>query len=68
MTATSVLLAAANAGAATADDEPVLAEGAMVVLNDGTVIGADDEIEFSFTGDKSEVKRMSHVVSFASFL
>ncbi|MGQ4399057.1 hypothetical protein ACN6K4_002543 [Streptomyces hayashii] len=56
MTAAAILLAAANAGAVTADDEPVPAEGTMVVLNDGTVIDANGEIEFSFTGDKPEVK------------
>ncbi|MDC0769912.1 hypothetical protein [Streptomyces sp. HD] len=56
MTAAAVLLAAANAGAVTPDDEPALPGDAKVVLNDGTVVGANDEIEFTFTGDKPATK------------
>ncbi|MET7380416.1 hypothetical protein ABZT08_16635 [Streptomyces sp. NPDC005526] len=54
--ATSLLLAAANAGAAAADDEPVPADGAHLVLNSGRTVGPDGEIEFSFVGDKSGAK------------
>jgi hypothetical protein len=56
MTAAGVLLAATNAGAVTSDDEPVPADDAQVVLNDGTVVHVNDEIEFTFTGDKTATK------------
>lgn len=56
MTTAAVLLAAANAGAVTSDDEPVPAGDAKILLNDGTVADTNDEIEFAFTGDKSDVK------------
>ncbi|MFK0025053.1 hypothetical protein [Streptomyces sp. NPDC090798] len=49
--------AATNAGAATSDDEPVPADDAQGVLNDGTVAHVNDEIEFTFTGDKTAAKR-----------
>ncbi|HEY8981808.1 MAG TPA: hypothetical protein VIU15_19755 [Streptomyces sp.] len=54
MTAATVLLTASGAGAATADDEPVPAGGTKIVMNDGTVVGADDEIDFAFEGDEPE--------------
>ena len=56
MTAACVLLAAAQAGAVTSDEEPVPADDAQVVLNDGTVVHVNDEVEFTFTGDRSSVK------------
>ncbi|MDQ0933533.1 hypothetical protein [Streptomyces turgidiscabies] len=56
MSAVIVLLAAADAGAAASDDEPVPAGDAKVVLNDGTAVGVDDEFEFAFTDDEAPVK------------
>jgi len=42
ITAGAVLLAGAGTGAAAPADEPVPADGATIVLNDGRVVGADD--------------------------
>ncbi|WP_329219356.1 hypothetical protein OG352_22805 [Streptomyces sp. NBC_01485] len=54
MTAATVLLTASGAGAAAQDDEPVPAGGTNIVMNDGTVVGVDDETDFAFDGDEPE--------------
>ncbi|MFF4502799.1 hypothetical protein [Streptomyces sp. NPDC001401] len=56
MTSAAVLLTAANAGAVASDDEPVPGDGTKVVLNDGTVLDANGEINFTFTGEKNDTK------------
>lgn len=56
MTTTAVLLTTASAGAVTPADEPVPADDAKIVLNDGTVVDANGGIEFTFTGDKPSAK------------
>ncbi|MET8982179.1 hypothetical protein ABZX85_42015 [Streptomyces sp. NPDC004539] len=54
VTAATVLLAASGAGAAESGDEPVPAAGTTIVLNDGTVVGVDDETDLAFAGDAPE--------------
>ncbi|MGX4692568.1 hypothetical protein [Streptomyces sp. JNUCC 63] len=56
MTTAVVLLAAANTGVAVEDEEPVPADDAQIVLDNGEIIGVNDKIEFSFVGDKPSVK------------
>ncbi|MFD3740387.1 hypothetical protein [Streptomyces sp. NPDC058629] len=51
ITAGAVLLAGAGTGAAAPAGEPVPADGAVIVLNDGRVVGADDTLTFTFEGE-----------------
>ncbi|WP_328398888.1 hypothetical protein OHS70_18500 [Streptomyces sp. NBC_00390] len=46
-----MLLAGAGAGVASPLDEPLPAEDAKIVLDDGRVIGANGTVDFSFEGD-----------------
>jgi hypothetical protein len=46
--------ATAHAATPAPDDSPVLAPDTQIVLNDGTVIGPDETITFTFQGDKPE--------------
>ncbi|MFD4142945.1 hypothetical protein [Streptomyces sp. NPDC058572] len=46
-----MLLAGAGAGVASPVSEPLPAEDAKIVLNDGRVVGANDTVSFSFEGD-----------------
>ncbi|WP_254705838.1 hypothetical protein [Streptomyces vilmorinianum] len=56
ITAAAVLLAGAGASAAAPVDvpvgEPVPAEGARIVLDDGRVVGVGDSVSFTFEGDE----------------
>ncbi|MFF2701923.1 hypothetical protein STAN_3582 [Streptomyces sp. CBMAI 2042] len=52
ITAGAVLFAGAGTGTAAPADEPVPADGAEIVLNDGRVVGADDTVTFTFEGEK----------------
>ncbi|MFB8106170.1 hypothetical protein ACFC3O_25615 [Streptomyces sp. NPDC056007] len=52
ITAGAALFAAAGTGAAAPPDEPVPADGATIVLNDGRLVGADDTVTLTFEGEK----------------
>jgi hypothetical protein len=52
VTATIVLTAGVGTSAAAAETAPDLADNATIVLDDGTVIGPNDSIEFTFEGER----------------
>ncbi|MDT9693494.1 hypothetical protein Q5762_35270 [Streptomyces sp. P9(2023)] len=57
ITAGAVLLAGAGASAAAPLDEPIPADGAEIVLNDGRVVGVDDTVTFTFEGEEPKARK-----------
>ncbi|MFD8619946.1 hypothetical protein [Streptomyces sp. NPDC059513] len=52
ITVGAALFAAGGTGAAAPPDEPVPADGATIVLDDGRVVGADVTATLTFEGEK----------------
>ncbi|GAA2495615.1 hypothetical protein GCM10010393_29550 [Streptomyces gobitricini] len=55
----ALLLSGAAASVASPAEEPLPADDAEIVMNDGRVIGVNDTVDFSFEGDKKAAEPKS---------